>query len=220
MTIQEAHIALDIEVQKINSNAYANFLPEEKDYFLNKSQDQFIRTKFDHLSNRKQKGYDENQVRIDDLRAILQKPVFIQAFAQSARGRRTAALPGDYMFRVALEARIDCGGAIDVVPVVVQSHEWIYQIQKHPFAKSSVQAVNVVIDGNVITVYEDDTFTLVGLGLDYIRYPQRVSLSLDHGFELPDITHDKIVSDAAGMILEAVESQRFGTKTQLNQIIE
>ncbi|MBV6653233.1 MAG: hypothetical protein KI786_05735 [Mameliella sp.] len=220
MTIQEAHIALDIEVQKINSNAYANFLSEEKDYYLNKSQDQFIRTKFDHLSNRKRKGYDENQVRIDDLRAILRKPAFITEFTQDVRGRSITALPEDYMFEVAMEAKIDCDGAFDVVPVVVQSHEWIYQVQKHPFAKSSVQVVNAVIDRNSITLYEDDTFTLVGLGVDYISYPPRVDLSLNQGFALPDITHDKIVSDAAAMILEAVESQRFGTKTQLNQIIE
>ena len=33
MTVQDLHIAIDLELNKVNSNLYDIILPQEKDYF-------------------------------------------------------------------------------------------------------------------------------------------------------------------------------------------
>lgn len=49
MTAKEFHIALDIQCQKLNSNAYSNVLPEQKDWLLNESVLRFIKQRINPL---------------------------------------------------------------------------------------------------------------------------------------------------------------------------
>lgn len=64
------HIDFDIKVQKIDSNAFDFFLPEEKDWLLNRAQYRFIKQRSSEKSNRKQEGSDKTYKRYEDLEAL------------------------------------------------------------------------------------------------------------------------------------------------------
>lgn len=49
MNIQQMHIGVDLGVQKVNSNAFDDLLPEEKNYYLNRAQREYIRRQTAYL---------------------------------------------------------------------------------------------------------------------------------------------------------------------------
>jgi len=68
MTVNDMHIAIDLELNKLNSNLYDIILPQEKDYFLNRAQERLIKQYYSPKSNKKGEGFEMSQKRIDDLR--------------------------------------------------------------------------------------------------------------------------------------------------------
>ena len=107
------HIAVNLGVQKIASFQVDNFLSEEVDHELNIAMDRFIKQRYNPLSNRLRKGFEQSQKRIDDLRNLV-----VVARINSFQGDGFAygdidgeffgtdkvALPNDYMFLVNLRA--------------------------------------------------------------------------------------------------------------------
>lgn len=65
------HIAVNLGVQKIASYQSDNLLPEEIDHELNLAVTRFIKQKYNPTSNRLNKGFEQSQKRIDDLRALV-----------------------------------------------------------------------------------------------------------------------------------------------------
>ena len=70
MTVIEMHLAIQQGVDKINSLQADMLLSEEIDIELNKSLMRFINTKYGK-NNKYQKGFEESQKRIDDLRTLV-----------------------------------------------------------------------------------------------------------------------------------------------------
>lgn len=70
MTVAEMHILFKVFLDKIDSEAYPEILPEEIDIFLNEAQDRFIKTRY-NINNIYRKGFEESQKRIDDLRNLV-----------------------------------------------------------------------------------------------------------------------------------------------------
>ena len=70
MTVAEMHFAVEQGLQKVGSNSFDTFLPEELDFALNKMQERFIKQRFLSKSDPKQSGYYGTQKRIDDLRVL------------------------------------------------------------------------------------------------------------------------------------------------------
>lgn len=65
------HIAVNLGVQKIASYQSDNLLPEEIDHELNLAVTRFIKQRYNPTSNRLNKGFEQSQKRIDDLRALV-----------------------------------------------------------------------------------------------------------------------------------------------------
>ena len=70
MTIEEMHIEIDLDLQKVNSNIKRNLLSQEKDRYLNRAIKKFINLRSNPKTNIKKEGYEESQKRIDDLQDI------------------------------------------------------------------------------------------------------------------------------------------------------
>tara|TARA_R110000737_G_scaffold40073_1_gene60444 strand:- start:125 stop:1255 length:1131 start_codon:yes stop_codon:yes gene_type:complete len=116
VTINEMHIAVNLGVQKIASFQVDNFLSEEVDHELNIAMDRFIKQRYNPLSNKLRKGFEQSQKRIDDLRNLV-----VVARINSFQGDGFAygdidgeffgtdkvALPNDYMFLVNLRAIVN-----------------------------------------------------------------------------------------------------------------
>jgi hypothetical protein len=120
MIIQDMHIAIDLELNKVNSNLYDIVLPEEKDYFLNRAQERFIKQRYGAKSNNKGEGFEMSQKRIDDLQNLLVPNYYDKAYRlpQSDFDYESKVrffLPNDYMFLTSQRSKVmlnECGNIV------------------------------------------------------------------------------------------------------------
>ena len=117
MTVNDMHIAIDLELNKVNSNLYDIILPQEKDYFLNRAQERFIKQRYSPLSNAKGRGFEMSQKRIDDLRSLVIPNYYDKVyqlptndFDYTTKGR--FYFPDDYWFLTSNRSKVyynSCG---------------------------------------------------------------------------------------------------------------
>jgi len=96
------HLAIQQGVDKINSLQADMLLSEEIDIELNKSQIRFINTKYGK-NNKYQKGFEESQKRIDDIRTLVtdyENPTTYKEQYDSNFWIDSFRLPNDYMYLV------------------------------------------------------------------------------------------------------------------------
>jgi len=113
VTINEMHIAVNLGVQKIASFQVDNFLPQEVDHELNIAMDRFIKQRYNPMSNRYQKGFEQSQKRIDDLRNLVVTTTLtaystgnIELLDTNEFYIDRIALPNDYLFLVNIRASV------------------------------------------------------------------------------------------------------------------
>jgi hypothetical protein len=111
MTVNEMHIAVNLGVQKLASFQVDNLLPEEIDHELNLAQLRFVKQRFNARSNRQNKGFEQSQKRIDDLKSLIVEhqdntqfygEVYTSKYSPIYVDRYT--LPLDYLFLVSVRA--------------------------------------------------------------------------------------------------------------------
>lgn len=71
MTSEELHIDLDVQIQKINSNATLNIEPQEKDFLLNQQVLRYLNNVTRDISNLKRKGFEEDTKRLKDIEPLI-----------------------------------------------------------------------------------------------------------------------------------------------------
>lgn len=71
MTAQEAHIELDLGLQRINSFDTSQLLPQEKDWFINNEVLKFIKQRTNPKSNNKGEGFEDTVKRLEDLKDLI-----------------------------------------------------------------------------------------------------------------------------------------------------
>lgn len=152
MNINDMHIAIDLELNKINSNLYDIFLPQEKDYFLNRAQERFVKQRYTAISNPKQRGFEMSQKRIDDLRTLLVPNYYDKVyqlassdFDFSTKGR--FYFPDDYLFLTSNRSKVytnDCG-SITQNTAVQQFNVALVSI---PDTNTTYTGLSIIVDGN------------------------------------------------------------------------
>jgi hypothetical protein len=122
MTIQEMHIAVNLGVQKIASFQVDNMLPQEIDHELNNAMERFIKLRYSTYGNKYQRGFEQSQKRIDDLRNLVVNSRIEAYYNRESIGNgeffvERARLPEDYLFLVNLLSNIqfDCSGSSEVI---------------------------------------------------------------------------------------------------------
>ena len=102
MNVGQMHLAIQQGVDKINSLQADMLLSQEIDIELNKSQTRFINTKYGK-NNIYQKGFEQSQKRIDDLRSLVKEysaPVTYKEEYNNTISVDTFKLPIDYLYLV------------------------------------------------------------------------------------------------------------------------
>lgn len=117
MSILDTHIALDIAVQKMDSNVFDNLKSEEKDWALNRAQLQFIRDYYNPMSDRFRKGFEDNQTVLDYLSPLVttvQRTPYLKTGTPYQYVQ--FSLPNDYLNFVSAQTRImySACGPVDV----------------------------------------------------------------------------------------------------------
>lgn len=219
MTIQEFHIGIDIELDKTLDFEYPYILPEQKDYWLNKAQEQFI-DNIAYPKNKNDYGFEEVQKNIDQLRTIVVDSNGIIPIEVIPNAFYSIALPSDYKYLVGHECTTkDENGFTDTVPGLQVRHDSVYAMKKDPFWKPTLREPIYYVSGNEIQ-YETRGFKIINSFPSYIRIEDKMQLgsayivpTLDLNCTLPYHTHHKILDIAVGMLLENIESQRYQSNT-------
>jgi len=107
-TVKQCHVAIDYELQQINSNRKQAISPYYYDIALNEAVLQFIETRSSSKQNIKREGFEESQKRYDDLKDLkVQRGLSCRRPNGSTFGyKEFAILPGDYLKMIPSEVAI------------------------------------------------------------------------------------------------------------------
>lgn len=144
MTTQEAHIELDLLLQKVNTHWNQSFLPQEKDLFLNREVTRFIKQRLNRYSNIKGQAVFDTIKRTADLAPLL-KTVPITVIKKSKKEAQIM-LPFDFLYFVGADLGICCTCTnkklikktvyeLEIIPPLAQSEfPMIFNIGNNTFA--------------------------------------------------------------------------------------
>lgn len=172
------HIAVNLGVQKIASYQSDNLLPEEIDHELNLAVTRFIKQRYNPTSNRLNKGFEQSQKRIDDLRALVvdsQISTYNHGVLADSLGKYVytanktniyvdrVTLPLDYMFLIGVRGIIhySCDKVItsnisinyDTNPTTNTITKYIASIPMYPAAVSNPENYYIT---SIIYTYTDN----------------------------------------------------------------
>jgi hypothetical protein len=90
-------------------------------------------------------------------------------------------------------------------------HDDIFTLLTDPFNSTKHTSPLTTVRGQAIDVYTSDIFIIDTVKITYIRRPNEISLSLGVDCELPEHTHQEIVSMVVSSILEEISDPRYKT---------
>lgn len=107
-TVKQCHVAIDYELQQINSNRKQAIDPHYYDIALNEAVLQFIETRSSSKQNIKREGFEESQKRYDDLKDLKRQIGLAcrKGDASINNYKAFAILPGDYLKMIPSEVAI------------------------------------------------------------------------------------------------------------------
>lgn len=222
MTIQEFHINFDIELDKTLDFEYPYILPEKKDYWLNKAQERFIKSRA-FGNNLFKTSFDESEKRMDDLRVIVKTSDPIDT--SNVGNNFYTELPEDYLYlfrHQCFTITEDCSTP-QLVAGIQATNDEMNILLKDPFWEPVSDEPLYYLLGNDIVYETNGDFTVQSSILTYIRKyaqmqygTQYISPTTDVNCELAEHTHQEILDIAISMILENIESPRY--QTNLNEL--
>ena len=234
MDINEMHLAVQQGVDKINSFQADTLLPEEIDLELNKAIGKFVNLKYGK-NNIYNKGFEESQKRIDDLRILVKdvslKFKYLEQSVNDTHVYYSDGFPSDYRFMLKglgnVQYNTKCKGLsskeqeldIDIldpisrkVAIKFVQQDDILTLLSDPFNTTSKDKPLITIEDKKLMVFTNDIFIIESVKLTYIKNPSIVSLSLNESCELALHTHQEIVDMAISSILEGIGDPRYKTQ--------
>lgn len=185
MNIEEMHIDFKRKLNKVDSEKYRNFRPQEIDLYLNEAQEILIKQKLDR--------FEVTQKLIDDLRPLLVKheedtnqpltPTVVgnsYIFDLTGLGTVGSYTPSEYKYlyhiRSIVTATKDACGEKDLIIRITQSDDLSEALVSKFYSPSyEWREAPGVFSDNKLYVYSDGTFTITELKLDYIKRPVRMA---------------------------------------------
>lgn len=185
------HLDFKIKVDKIDSQQFVGLSIPQIDWLLNEAQEIFIKTRIG-INNLYQKGFEESQKRIEDLRPLVVKnnAIVLQTLDTTSY---YAELPANYLYylRATVEGQKNkCTGELKII---IQQHDDLNNVLTSAFYSPNFEwrEVPAVFSGNTLVVYRKSDFTLSTLKLEYLKKPTRIQYptGFENGeYELPDGT--------------------------------
>jgi hypothetical protein len=189
MTVEEQHIDFKRKLNKVDSQNFRNFRPEEIDLYLNEGQELFVKKRINR-NNIYKLGFETIQKRVEDLR-----DVHIKFENDTAQPLSTTKI-NDNVYRFNLEdlglvnnrlkylykTRVSFKGTKalckDVVLDGIQSQtDDLNEILKSDFYSPSFEwrEVPFVFSEKYLYAYSDGSFSINTLSLDYIKRPVKIA---------------------------------------------
>jgi hypothetical protein len=232
MTISEMHNAFKLELDKVNSLQYPSFTSIEIDYWINRAIKEFVKTRYSGV-NYKKEGFEQTQKRIDDLRTLVRevtvpctsvgaiKPngyVLTNGFSNVIFG--TAV----YWLSLGEEVKITIGSTTSRCGVTeVTSDEYRAEID-NPYSSyilhyGSAKPLRLFYN-NTIEFISDGNYVVTEAYIRYLKEPITVVYATSVNCDLPNPTHDEVVSIAVRLALENIEQPRYQSYSQEVAVME
>lgn len=226
MTIKDLHIAFKTIMDK-NERAVAfggcpAFVPQEIDLFLNQAYLEIVCTKFTG-SNTRQEAFEGSVKRISDLSGLVVTENISNAVKETDSNRivvtdfnknntRLFFIEGILTFK---EKKAN----INLIDHIT-AQKFLKTYNNNPWIPTPV----ATLENNNLYIYIDDismpapykltaTYVKYPTKIDYTKYTQDIT-------EVPETVLYEVINRAALIALESIESQRAGTKSQINQLSE
>jgi hypothetical protein len=188
-------------------------------HWLNEAQQLQVITHYTG-NNPYQLGFEQNQKRTDDLRAlIVESTIDVDTTSSSEKENGyTITLPTDYIFIVGEEATILYPTGIDdeydtkIVEVYPITSDQYSKEVRSPYGRHKLHYENAsplrLMKENKVELITDGTYSVESYILRYLRYPNTIELGGDD-CELPEYMHSHIIDKAVNLYLESIGDNRY-----------
>jgi hypothetical protein len=207
MTIEEMHIAVNLGVQKIASFQADGLLPEEIDYELNTAMRRFINQRYNPRGNKYQRGFEQSQKRLDDLRHLVEDyTTSMHSYMGVGYTSKTSGniasyrykVPNDYMFLVNVMSEVvhDCRNKALVFDEKFVYKDYLKISLTPPQPGYKIQSIQIA---NASEVPETIISSPSGLSYDYLigpYYSGGVVPSLSNNDSFTDRYFDTVATDS------------------------
>lgn len=225
MSPRELQIEVERRLQLINPElSLAGKLPSDTIMsFINEAIDKFWKTRYSGL-NFKQRGFEQDQKRTDDLRTLVTKRTYKDIdISKVNQEEYTVTLPDDYVILLGDTAGIAPADGItndcwekdsegnykvkysDTIEGTIETVDRIKEnsLSEYHLKYTKAKPIKLMQD-NTITLYTDGQYKVAEYTIEYLKRPSKVTLvdtPTDEYTDLPAHTHMEIVKIAVQLIL-------------------
>lgn len=225
MSPRELQIEVERRLQLINPElSLAGKLPSDTIMsFINEAIDKFWKTRYSGL-NFKQRGFEQDQKRTDDLRTLVTKHTYKDIdITKVNQEEYTVTLPDDYVILLGDTAGIAPADGItndcwekdsegnykvkysDTIEGTIETVDRIKEnsLSEYHLKYTKAKPIKLMQD-NTITLYTDGQYKVAEYTIEYLKRPSKVTLvdtPTDEYTDLPAHTHMEIVKIAVQLIL-------------------
>lgn len=225
MSPRELQIEVERRLQLINPElSLAGKLPSDTIIsFINEAIDKFWKTRYSGL-NYKQRGFEQDQKRTDDLRTLVTKHTYKDTnISKINQVEYTVTLPDDYVILLGDTAGIaPADGVInncwekdalgnyrikysDTIEGTIETIDKIKEnsLSEHHLKYTKAKPIKLM-QNNTITLYTDGQYKVAEYTIEYLKKPSKVDLKTnptDEYTDLPSHTHMEVVKLAVQLIL-------------------
>lgn len=225
MSPRELQIEVERRLQLINPElSLASKLPSDTIIsFINEAIDKFWKTRYSGL-NYKQRGFEQDQKRTDDLRTLVTKHTYKDTdITKVNQEEYTVTLPDDYVILLGDTAGISPADGVinncwekdalgnykikysDTIEGTIETVDRIKENSLSEYRLKYTKAKPIrLIQDNTITLYTDGNYKVAEYTIEYLKKPSKVDLKTnptDEYTDLPSHTHMEVVKLAVQLIL-------------------
>lgn len=225
MSPRELQIEVERRLQLINPElSLAGKLPSDTIIsFINEAIDKFWKTRYSGL-NYKQRGFEQDQKRTDDLRTLVTKHTYKDTdITKVNQEEYTVTLPDDYVILLGDTAGISPADEVinncwekdalgnykikysDTIEGTIETVDRIKENSLSEYRLKYTKAKPIrLIQDNTITLYTDGNYKVAEYTIEYLKKPSKVDLKTnptDEYTDLPSHTHMEVVKLAVQLIL-------------------
>lgn len=225
MSPRELQIEVERRLQLINPElSLAGKLPSDTIIsFINEAIDKFWKTRYSGL-NYKQRGFEQDQKRTDDLRTLVTKHTYKDTdITKVNQEEYTVTLPDDYVILLGDTAGISPADGVinncwekdalgnyrikysDTIEGTIETVDRIKEnsLSEYHLKYTKAKPIRLIQD-NTITLYTDGQYKVSEYTIEYLKKPSKVDLKTnptDEYTDLPSHTHTEVVKLAVQLIL-------------------
>lgn len=225
MSPRELQIEVERRLQLINPElSLAGKLPSDTIIsFINEAIDKFWKTRYSGL-NYKQRGFEQDQKRTDDLRTLVTKHTYKDTdITKVNQEKYTVTLPDDYVILLGDTAGISPADGVinncwekdalgnykikysDTIEGTIETVDRIKENSLSEYRLKYTKAKPIrLIQDNTITLYTDGNYKVAEYTIEYLKKPSKVDLKTnptDEYTDLPSHAHMEVVKLAVQLIL-------------------